>query len=79
MKKEQWRRAYDPDPVVLEARVRQTLARLDTPQAARPRVLRTVLVAALVLALVGGVALAVYESRTAELAGWLIFSSGRRP
>ena len=71
MKKEQWRRAYDPDPVVLEARVRQTLARLDTLQAARPRVLRTVLVAALVLALVGGVALAVYESRTAELAGWL--------
>ena len=34
------------------------------------RALRTALIAALVLALLGGIALAVYESRTADLAGW---------
>ena len=38
--------------------------------AARPCALRTALIAALVLALLCGIALAVYESRTADLAGW---------
>ena len=70
MKRSEWQRAYDPDPVRLEARVRHTLANLDAAPAARPRALRTALIAALVLALLGGIALAVYESRTADLAGW---------
>ena len=70
MKRSEWQRAYDPDPVRLEARVRHTLANLDATPAARPRALRTALIAALVLALLGGIALAVYESRTADLAGW---------
>ena len=65
MKRSEWQRAYDPDPVRLEARVRHTLANLDAAPAARPRALRTALIAALVLALLGGIALAVYESRTA--------------
>lgn len=69
MKRSEWQRAYDPDPVRLEARVRHTLANLDAAPAARPRALRTALIAALVLALLGGIALAVYESRTADLAG----------
>ena len=70
MKQSEWRRAYDPDPVHLEARVRHTLKNLDAAPAARPRALRTALIAALVLALLCGIALAVYESRTADLAGW---------
>src|SRR5699024_493861 len=70
MKQSEWRRAYAPDPVRLEARVRHTLKNLDAAPAARPRMLRTALIAALVLALLGGIALAVYESRTADLAGW---------
>ena len=51
MKRSEWQRAYDPDPVRLEARVRRTLANLDAAPAARPRALRTALIAALVLAL----------------------------
>ena len=51
MKRSEWQRAYDPDPVRLEARVRHTLANLDAAPAARPRALRTALIAALVLAL----------------------------
>ena len=51
MKQSQWRRAYDPDPVHLEARVRHTLKNLDADPAARPHALRTALIAALVLAL----------------------------
>lgn len=70
MKQSEWRRAYEPDPVRLEARVRHTLKNLDAAPAARPRMLRTALIAALVLALLCGIALAVYESRTADLAGW---------
>ena len=69
MKRSEWQRAYDPDPVRLEARVRHTLANLDAAPAARPRALRTALIAALVLALLGGIALAGYERRTADLAG----------
>ena len=37
MKQSEWRRAYDPDPVHLEARVRHTLKNLDAAPAARPR------------------------------------------
>ena len=69
MKQVQWQRAYDPDPVRLEARVRHALANMDSAPA-RPRVLRVALITALVLALLCGIALAVFESRTAELAGW---------
>ena len=47
MKRSEWQRAYDPDPVRLEARVRHTLANLDATPAARPRALRTALIAAL--------------------------------
>ena len=36
MKRSEWQRAYDPDPVRLEARVRHTLANLDAAPAARP-------------------------------------------
>ena len=46
MKRSEWQRAYDPDPVRLEARVRHTLANLDAAPAARPRALRTALIAA---------------------------------
>ena len=70
MKQSEWRRAYEPDPVRLEARVRHTLKNLDADPAARPHALRTALIAALVLALLCGIALAVYESRTADLVGW---------
>lgn len=76
MKRSEWQRAYDPDPVRLEARVRHTLANLDAAPAARPRALRTALIAALVLALLGGIALAVYESRTAR--PWRGGSAARR-
>ena len=37
MKQSEWRRAYEPDPVRLEARVRHTLKNLDAAPAARPR------------------------------------------
>ena len=43
MKQSEWRRAYEPDPVRLEARVRHTLKNLDAAPAARPRMLRTAL------------------------------------
>ncbi len=71
MKQELWQRAYAPDPAALETCVKRALARLDTGRAARTHTLRTVLLAALLLSLLGGIALAALESRTAQLAGWL--------
>ena len=48
MKQSEWRRAYEPDPVRLEARVRHTLKNLDAAPAARPRMLRTALILSLI-------------------------------
>ncbi len=71
MKREDWRRAYEPLPQALETRVAATLARLDPEEkyARRPSLRTAVIVLAILLAL-GGVAYAVLESKVADVFGW---------
>lgn len=70
MKREDWRRAYEPLPEALESRVSSTLASLEEEKTVHKLSLRTALIAlALILALCGA-AYAVYESVTADLFGW---------
>jgi len=71
MKREDWRRAYEPLPEDLERRVCLALERLrEEEKPMRKFTLRTAaLILALLLAL-GGVAYALLESKTADIFGW---------
>lgn len=70
MTREDWRRAYEPLPPALEARVAGTLRRLDAtqkPAGVRRRTALVVILGALALA---GAAYAVLGSYTADIFGW---------
>lgn len=70
MKREEWQAAYQPSPALLEARVASTLARLPKQPSARRVSLRTAAIVLALLLALGGVAYAVWGSKTAELFGW---------
>ena len=58
MKREEWRRAYEPLPDSLAVRVERTLSQLEEERIVKKHVLRTVIIVCVLVLLLGGTALA---------------------
>lgn len=70
MKREDWRRAYEPLPESLASRVSHTLAHLEGEEQVKKLTLRTAVIVLAILLALCGMAYAIIESITADTFGW---------
>lgn len=78
MKRQDWRRAYEPLPAALSHRVAHTLSRLEGERPVRRVSFRTAAVALAILLALGSVAYALLESKTADIFGWFYGEEKKR-
>ncbi len=72
MKREEWRRAYEPLPDSLAVRVERTLSQLEEERIVKKHVLRTVIIVCVLVLLLGGTALAMARQfGVGDFLGWM--------